>query len=586
VRSDARLASLSVPAFDGSLTPIFEFLESVLRIIPDCRFIFILDEFDELPVEVYKDNSLARPFFLALRSISARVGVGFILVGGEKMELVIHQQGDTLNKFAAICVDYLDKETHWSDFQALVRRPVSSWIEVTEDALLALYSETAGNPYFTKLICSELFKVMTDRRDCYVTDREVKYAKSRVLQTLHVNSFQHFWQDGVLEDEERRQHVTLNRRLVLLAVADTMRRWGKVTQDEVLKEAAVHGLSHVTSLTELREFERRQILVGDESGYRCKVGLFGDWLRDFGVVHLGAMAAEIDADVSQRRIDDQAFVRGDEIHALVQQWPPYKGQRVSSDHVRAWLAQFGSSVDQRLMFRLLGGITFYSDHLVRTKLKEAHGIVTRSLVTRIERRQRRDVVLSYLDGPGKSGAKFVSLYADENRVNPECIVTLDALQSILPRMEEAKLLVFIDDFIGSGNSAASNVAKLSGEVGEILRDRGIGCLFIAVVGFEGSKLKIESAAESSHLPMDVHICDPINQSARFFSEQSSVFASDRDREDARVLASRFGSRLVKNAPLGHENGQCGIVFESGCPNNCLPILWQESKEWTPLFRRL
>jgi len=86
VRSDARLASLSVPAFDGSLTPIFEFLESVLRIIPDCRFIFILDEFDELPVEVYKDNSLARPFFLALRSISARVGVGFILVGGEKME--------------------------------------------------------------------------------------------------------------------------------------------------------------------------------------------------------------------------------------------------------------------------------------------------------------------------------------------------------------------------------------------------------------------------------------------------------------------------------------------------------------------
>jgi len=240
-----------------------------------------------LPVEVYKDNSLARPFFLALRSISARVGVGFILVGGEKMELVIHQQGDTLNKFAAICVDYLDKETHWSDFQALVRRPVSSWIEVTEDALLALYSETAGNPYFTKLICSELFKVMTDRRDCYVTDREVKYAKSRVLQTLHVNSFQHFWQDGVLEDEERRQHVTLNRRLVLLAVADTMRRWGKVTQDEVLKEAAVHGLSHVTSLTDLREFERRQILVGDESGYRCKVGLFGDWLLDFGVVHLG-----------------------------------------------------------------------------------------------------------------------------------------------------------------------------------------------------------------------------------------------------------------------------------------------------------
>jgi len=137
-RADKRLEMLALPEFDGALTPLVGFLNTLNRIVPSYRVLFVLDEFDELPVGLYKRGSVADAFFLTLRSISGKPPFGFVLVGSEKMEFILSAQGDALNKFQAHRVDYFLKDTHWSDFTDLVRRPVRAWLEITDSALAEL----------------------------------------------------------------------------------------------------------------------------------------------------------------------------------------------------------------------------------------------------------------------------------------------------------------------------------------------------------------------------------------------------------------------------------------------------------------
>src|SRR5262249_46088635 len=102
IRNDKRFAGLPAPVFEDALAPLGELLDSVLQVVPDYKILFILDEFDELPIELYKRGDLGDAFFLTLRSISGKEAFAFVLVGGEKMEFIISCQGDALNKFQPI----------------------------------------------------------------------------------------------------------------------------------------------------------------------------------------------------------------------------------------------------------------------------------------------------------------------------------------------------------------------------------------------------------------------------------------------------------------------------------------------------
>ncbi len=50
------------------------------------------------------------------------------------MQWVLNTQGDRLNKFKPIQVDYFDKSLDWDDFVELIRKPVQSlcgrWLQI------------------------------------------------------------------------------------------------------------------------------------------------------------------------------------------------------------------------------------------------------------------------------------------------------------------------------------------------------------------------------------------------------------------------------------------------------------------------
>ena len=142
--ADPRLSSLQEPDFSGGLAPLNSFLQDAVSTTPGCRILFILDEFDELPLEVYKRGMIGDAFFRTLRSINNKQPFGFVLAGGEKMEYVLSCQGDALNKFDRFAVDYFDKQTSWTDFQDLIRRPAGTYLDFSDSAVNEIYDVCAG----------------------------------------------------------------------------------------------------------------------------------------------------------------------------------------------------------------------------------------------------------------------------------------------------------------------------------------------------------------------------------------------------------------------------------------------------------
>ena len=247
------------------------------------------------------------------------------------------------------------------------------------------------------------------------------------------------------------------------------------------------------------------------------------------------------------------------------------------------------------MFQILQHLTFYSRDQIRHKLKEAHGMVVRDLRdldiswSKGEgKRKRSDILISYLDTPGKSGASYAKLYAEENdiyRGEGGNVVELGKLGQVIEQKQNLQALVFIDDFIGTGDSASEYFKKLSGEHGEMLRNSGLRIFFIALCGFVNGKSRIEQLLEELHLSVSVRICDPLDETARCFDDVSRIFPNSLDRDRARKIALHYGMKLEKKAPLGYGDCEATIVFEDSCPNNTLPILWAETNDWIPLFRR-
>jgi hypothetical protein len=134
---DKKLSHLEIPAFNGALAPIDSFLTKVVDLIEDLKLIFVIDEFDEFVLDLYK-GKYADSFFQTIRSISSKPNFGFILVGGEKMEVIKKEQGYRLNKFKVESISYFDKVNNYTNFTKLIRKPISNLLEISDESIALL----------------------------------------------------------------------------------------------------------------------------------------------------------------------------------------------------------------------------------------------------------------------------------------------------------------------------------------------------------------------------------------------------------------------------------------------------------------
>ena len=272
------LATVPSPEFTSGLAPLSSFVDQALS-GENLRLLFILDEFDELPLDLVMRTDLSLSLFQPLRQISNKRGCGFLLVGGESMQQIMNLQGDRLNKFRPVELDYFDKSTNWSEFADLIRRPVEDWLTISDAALDELFTDSAGNPYFAKLLASQLFEDMVENHYSDASEVDMKGAINNALRfQVGANSFAHFWTDGLAATSDNAEEIRLTRRAVLIAAGRAFRNESPATSESIwneYKNATGSPGEEQRFRSTLHDFVLRKVLVQDENqNYASKTPLF------------------------------------------------------------------------------------------------------------------------------------------------------------------------------------------------------------------------------------------------------------------------------------------------------------------------
>lgn len=574
------------PDRDGSIRSVLEAVQTIHQWHPEAKFVLILDEFDDLPDSLIRSTPIGATFYQSMRALTEEPYVGVLLVGGENMPLLLNDYGVFLNRFKAMRVDYFDWATEREDYKELVSGPVKEWLEFSDDAYWAVYGLTSGNPYFTKLICATLYERLVANRQAYADQQDIEAAWREAMRTLELNSFQHFLDDGLYGSLEIVERLKRARRRVVVALGEAYRQ-GTASESKVLEIAAREGIDEGTGRRIIREFERRGVLVKQGEVIDCRVRLFRYWLEDRGVQDI--ITAHPDEWTASQLEWQQEYVGSGEIVDVTSRIGAYRGRQITEDRVRRWLEQFVGYREQRLMFTLLKHINFYDGNRIRTKLREAHGIVSRSTTIYLDERNRpRNVFAGYLGGAGKSGHLYARWYRDELKLRPDNALEFNNPSSVVEKLKKVEdpIVVIVDDFIGTGSQAIDFFTKIADWFTKVQRELSLGprTFLVAIAGFEHAKDRVETELARLGVQTNVHICDPIGPEDKCFAENNRIFEDERSRREALEIALREGRKLWPEHPLGFEDSQCLIVFSDSCPNNTLPIFWS-SREWFPLFER-
>lgn len=581
---------ISKPVFTEVLSPpLATYFRRVKRIAPNLRFIIIIDEFDEIPSELYRYTEIGNTFFHNIRSLSQEgAQIGFILIGGENMQ-IIRQSSDRLNLFSPFRVDYFDREKFFSDFKDLIRYPAQNILEFSDESIDEIYKLTEGNPFFTKFVCDKLFKRACDKKDSYISIDETQEAIIDSIESLDLINVNHFWIDGILEDKsERKDQIETQRRKFLIAYAEIRRCNNRVRRQDIFESKI---LNDVATDTMIEGFTNRGILLEEDGYFRLKPRLFDDWLVQKGSQLLTSSFSDANAVEELKSKEDKAFVTDREIVTLTNSWDSYRSSKVTTHHVNAWLDQFADNFERRLMFKLLESITFYSESKIREKLRIIHEYVKRNVVFSIkdDEKRTRAILLSSFDKPTKSSSSYARMYAAENKIISHNIASLDEISKKLEEDVDQRIstLVFIDDIIASGGSIIDGIKKLNQTCGEAIVKRNIKVVIATICGLESGKEAIEKKVVSElSFNIEIYMCDILNDSNRCFTNESLIFEDATIKQRAREVAQTYGVKLQRKQPLGFDGGQLLIVFCDTCPNNSLPVLWCSSEpSWTPLFRR-
>jgi hypothetical protein len=515
------------------------------------------------------------------------------------MPYVTDRQGQKLHRFVRIGLDYFSREKEWSDFVQLVRQPTENSITWHDDAVSEVFNFSNGNPYFAKMICGEVFSTAVQSRDADITADDVSKAALRRTPELGTNSFAHLWQDGVNAAGPDKEPEIDRRRRFLVTIARTLHRGQVLNLENIVqtKNPELVGRQEVISV--LSDFVRRNILREDQAHYEFVLPIFKLWLTDSGMSALASDAVGEQLARSAEASEELAHVKASEIEALTRAWPTYQGKPVSSEAVRAWLDQLPRNRQRRLLFTILQNVTFFDEQSIRQSLRTAHGILRPSLPEFVQKKRsqrRMDVIITYIDGEGKSGYYYATKYADGNRISTQSIISP---VQFVERLEEYRLkhgnvaaLVIVDDIVATGRSLAGNLKAFASDNGAFLKRNNIPVTALVLTAtIEGEAVVRKELDSLLDFDADLRVCEALAPRHFAFAPESGIWKSLEDLEEAKALCIDLGTRIYGDNPLGYGQQALLLVFPDTCPNNSLPILHTSRSGpggfiWNALFPRL
>lgn len=569
---------------DGSLSPLIEMLEVLTE--SKSKIILALDEFDNLPINLFGRTNEQAAFFVGLRSVSTMDGVGVILVGGERMSLIIKGPPSVqLNKFSSFPLDRLNRETQWSDIENLIKKPSEGYLDYSKKSCELIYEYTEGNPYYTKLLCDVILQRAFKRRDSYIDEREVRSALEELFSEIDATSFSHYWEDFILEENPSRQEEKVfNRKQYLLAFGQACDINYQTSYESVSKQLKMDTDAIENFGT---EFVQRGILKRQDQMLEPCIKLFGHWIANDGQEDIIINESELGFVQGLETERENLRVSLDEVENLIKGWGTYRGHSLTPERVMNYLRQFEILQDRRIVFKILENLCFVGTLEEYKLLNSAYEEMKITLKKRHGEWMRKQIRISYYGPVGKSSNAMARSFASANKFlkDEKGILRPSQLKDAIK--DGVTDIVICDDFVGTGQT-----------IREEFLDKYIDFLapeqYIHLFVLSGTAAGIDLITNEAYRiygdeRINIRCLHELPSQPDFFDLESKVFESSEEAEQARKLMFNVGLKLEPKAPLGFGDCCALITFSRTIPNNAPPILWSESKKgdfkFQPLFPR-
>ncbi|VUD62318.1 hypothetical protein TDB9533_03016 [Thalassocella blandensis] len=177
-------------------------------------------------------------------------------------------------------------------------------------------------------------------------------------------------------------------------------------------------------------------------------------------------------------------------------------------------------------------------------------------------------VLRNGDGPGKSGHVVCREYSRLVGVNNKLIINPQDISAA--KADGVKLIVFVDDFLGTGQQFSKFYAQVRGEFDESLTP-----VYIPLCAHETGMYKVRGDFPELYLsaPESLSVCDGLfGEDHEVCPDGVNTYSSLKDLY-IELMRTRLGMDI--DEPFGY--GGLGMVygFSHATPNATLPLLWSK-----------
>jgi len=186
--------------------------------------------------------------------------------------------------------------------------------------------------------------------------------------------------------------------------------------------------------------------------------------------------------------------------------------------------------------------------------------------------------IKFIGKNGDSSGYFSYLFRQINGLPLENFIS-----SIEEIRSDTSTLIIVDDFIGTGDTVINFNNSLE-KSGVFKKNPKIQVYYLSLIVTESGLTKIQSSNPKCKLIYS----ELLSQDYKAFSEKSSVLPDYQmeERKHAKIVCKKIGEFLEGEMySLGYKNSELLIGLHHNIPNNTLPIIWSEKKEWVPIFRR-
>lgn len=262
----------------------------------------------------------------------------------------------------------------------------------------------------------------------------------------------------------------------------------------------------------------------------------------------------------------------------------YIGSDIFYNHIEEWI-DFFELEDRNIFLKLLENYRYYTEKDVRNSIKK--------IINKIEYNNRGNLNnVFFITFPSKKGVKSGG---DDLRSMLQIVglgkivksnIIADSDKNIDNITSKARVIVFLDDIVGSGKTMYGNIESCINKLK--LEDHKEIKIYVAVIYGREKKIK-KKINELEKLGVKIEYI-LIENGKKCFDESNIFDTKDIHRFKSTVVD--YENKIQQNSiqekesvVLGYNKNQFLVSFNYNTPNNTLSNFWKPSSVSVPLFIR-